>query len=30
MKRVGLVGLGNMGIGTAINLLENDFELIDL
>jgi putative dehydrogenase len=27
MKKVGIVGLGNMGIGMAANLLENGFEL---
>jgi putative dehydrogenase len=27
MKKVGIVGLGNMGIGMAKNLLENGFEL---
>ena len=27
MKRIGIIGLGDMGIGMAANIIKNDFEL---
>ena len=30
MKKVGIVGLGDMGIGMAKNLVKNGFELVEI